>query len=156
MKILIVDDHKDLAEIWKAFLAPLHAQIEVALTMYEAMEAMRKIPPPDLVFLDLLLPDTRDAEATLSQIQAIKEKNENAVVIVVTGKISESLPVIAKAMGADSFQFKLQIDSQTALFRVVKSALERKVSEGMKPLEATAHMIEHLTALLSTSPTLVP
>lgn len=149
MKILIIDDHYELADLWRTFFAPLNVPVEIAGTMEEGIAAMRKVPPPDLIFLDLWLPDTDSAEATLRNIVTLRKYNPNAVVVVVSGMTGDGIAKMALVMGADEFFHKLQMDSQVSLFRAVKSVLEKRRDSGQKTAEAGLLMIEALTALLT-------
>ena len=149
MKILIVEDQELVAMIWERALRPLSVRVILAATMEEALRAMHEIPPPDLVFLDLHLPDSQTAESTLASIQTIKGLNPEVVIVVVTGLLTgEKIVELATAMGADEFRFKQQMESQAALWRVVKTALENRRGKPGGLVGEGIDLIEKITRLL--------
>lgn len=121
MTILLVEDQKEIRSIWKQFLNPIEAEIREAESIDEAYYLMQLLPNPDLVLLDLGLPGS-GPEITLNQIKTLKEINPKAVVIVITGRISEHLPALAMRMGADAFRNKMELKTQVELFRTIKQA----------------------------------
>lgn len=154
MRILIIEDDAGMRELLRGYLAPLGVPIEEAASLAEGVEIMRKVPPPDLIFLDLWLPDTANAQATLREgITQLKGYNADAVIVVMTGDSAESVARTAREFGADAFRHKMQMDSQASLLRVVKSALEtrRDASKktGRELARAGHEMIEQLAGLLA-------
>lgn len=150
MRILLIEDNEGMRVVLRRYLDPLAVPIEEAKTLAEGLEIMRKIPPPDLVFLDLWLPDTVNAEATLRDgLGAIRSINPNAVVVVMTGDSADSIARAAVEFGADAFRHKLQMDSQAVLWGVVKSALEGRRDSGKGLVQAGQRMIEQLAGLLA-------
>lgn len=149
MTILIVEDEEAIARIWQRFLSPLSDDIRIALDLPAAFEAMRRLPPPDLVLLDLRLPGSESAESTLGQIKAIKAINPGAVVMVLTGATEANLPILAAQLGADSFQQKASVVGQERLLRAVQDALKPRTQQPEVPAYARSlELYERLTALL--------
>lgn len=150
MRILICEDDHALAELWADHMKPLGYEIEIAHTLAAAIEAMRRIPPPDLLFLDLVLPDSRDAEVTLRDgVRLATNANPNVVIVVITGMNSERIADIAAEIGADGFNFKNQVASQRSLWQAVQAALVSRVSSPRKCAEDCLLLVEKLNGLLT-------
>lgn len=124
MIVLIVEDEPSLAYAWRLAMEPVACELRMACDMREAIEQMRKLPPPDLVLLDLRLPGS-SAEATVERIRDLKAINEEAVVIVITGAVEDNLPMLARHFGADAFEHKRDIVTQGRLLTAVKNALSK-------------------------------
>ncbi|HVZ77710.1 MAG TPA: sigma-54 dependent transcriptional regulator [Gemmatimonadaceae bacterium] len=97
--VLIVDDERDITSFLGAFFERGGHQVLKAHTGEEAV-AMVKQHRPDLVLLDLRLPDISGFEV-LERVKA-----ENPVVIMITGHGDVSLAVRAMQSGAESFLTK--------------------------------------------------
>lgn len=120
--ILIVDDEPGILETLSAILTDEGYRTlttpsgDEALTLYETEH-------PDVVFLDIWLPD-RDGLETL---QAIKEKDPNAAVIMMSGHGTSATAVKSIKMGAHDYLEKpLSYDSAV---NAVLSALESKAAQ---------------------------
>lgn len=147
MKILIIEDQASIRLIMRRYLEPFGYPIEEAETLAEGLAFMRKIPPPDLVYLDLKLPDSRDAEKTLADgMAAIRAINPQAVIVVMTGDVTATLPALAGRLGADVFRQKLDLDSQRALFEATWQAFKSRRAV-MSPQEMAASSLELLEKL---------
>lgn len=80
-KILIVDDDPEVNDLLSRFLTTLgYDDIETALDGKEGIE-IAEIEMPDLVLLDLILPDIKGDIV----FQKIKEVNKDTSVIAITG-----------------------------------------------------------------------
>lgn len=150
-QFLIVEDQEEVANIWKRFLEPMGVPVAIALNLEEAAAVMRKVPPPDLVLLDLILPDSKEPSETLAKgIKMIREHNPNALVVVITGAAVENIAVLARAMGADEFYHKIEMTSQARLLNAVKGVLEKnsEAKDVKARVENGTNMIAKLTGLL--------
>lgn len=98
-------------------------EVRTASNLREAFREMRKIPPPDLVVLDLIFCGTEasSADETLKHIAALKAINENTVVLVVTGA-NEITAQLALQHGADFFVTKEETATQERLYRACQEA----------------------------------
>lgn len=67
-RILVVDDDEDVAELLAAHCRQLGHRAETALTGRDAVRRAQEAPP-DVVILDLLLPDL-DGRAVLEELRA--------------------------------------------------------------------------------------
>lgn len=109
--ILIIDDEKDLCWLLGDTLSSKGYNVEFANTKKEAMARIKK-RAPDLVFLDLKLPDA-DGMKVLSRI---KKKNPKTIVNIISAYGSQESKEEAKSKGAYSF-----IDKPFSESRILKS-----------------------------------
>lgn len=122
MIALIIEDDPVVRGLWVRFLTPVAAEIRHSDNLEEAIELMRRIPPPDLVLLDLRLPDSTKAEATLARIPEFKRMNPKAVIMVITGAMDSNLPSLATQSGVDAFIDKGSVTGQTKLLQSIQEA----------------------------------
>lgn len=139
MIILIVDDDLCTLELRKsqfertAKSKNIDCLIRTARTLTEAIEEMRKIPPPDLVLLDLIFAGHQPmtAEATILEISKFKAISSDVKVMVLTGSPDERLRQMALEYGADSFAQKHHVISQEKLFRACATAFKDTGGQSM-------------------------
>ncbi len=149
--VLMIEDVAVMREAWKRCLEPLQCEILEAGTLREAMELMRKIPPPDFIFLDLNLPDSRDAD-TLRAIEDLRRLNPRCVVIVLTGLTDEKLRTVAAIMGADLFEQKQDVAQQNELWAAMKTAIEQPTQNRAEPpFEHSLALLERINALICSA-----
>lgn len=141
--ILIVDDDVNITYILAGQLRAL-GEVRSAHNIADALIEMRKLPPPDLVFLDLFFKE-HGAEETLSHIAKFKEINPNAVIIVITGSSEARLEQMALEMGADKFTQKNQIATSARLYKACRGAFIDKGASGQE-------MLDRLNLLLTPPP----
>ncbi len=96
--ILIIDDEKDLCQLLGDTLSSRGYNVESANTRREAMSSL-KSRSPDLVFLDLKLPDG-DGTKLISKIKKI---NPDTVVNVISAYGSEDAKEKAMELGVNRF-----------------------------------------------------
>ncbi|MEI6415828.1 MAG: response regulator [Pseudomonadota bacterium] len=94
-----------------------------ATTLASAIEAIRR-DPPDVVLLDLGLPDSSDIDT----LRALRAAAPDLAIIVLTGHDDDALAVTALEAGAQNYLVKGQFD-QDALRRAVRNAIIRKKLE---------------------------
>jgi two-component system phosphate regulon response regulator PhoB len=102
-RVLIVDDERDLCRLLDFNLRQEGFETEVALTGEEALAAARR-KVPDLVLLDLMLPDIPGTEVC-KQLKA-GERTRQARVIMLTAKGEEVDRVVGFQLGADDYVTK--------------------------------------------------
>ncbi len=98
--VLIVDDEPGILEIASAYLRRDGFQVRVAATGRRAL-AVTLLQPPDLIVLDLMLPDISGEE-----ICAELRKVSNVPILMLTSKSSEEDRVRGLALGADDYLVK--------------------------------------------------
>lgn len=123
MTILLVDDDLSMRKYWIRCLAPLKAEILQASSVEEAREQMKKIPPPDVLLLDLGLPPMNASE-TLSEVRALREHNPNLVIIAISGMAEEDLLKAVAGTMVNAAITKDDMLYQDNLLKLVKSILE--------------------------------
>jgi DNA-binding response OmpR family regulator len=97
-KILIIDDEAQMCEFIKSYLEKRGYEVIVSLTGKEALEVYPKVNP-DLVLLDLGLPDT-DGRSILKEIKA---KMPQIKVMVVSAYKDQATQDELIKLGADYF-----------------------------------------------------
>jgi DNA-binding response OmpR family regulator len=99
-KILIVDDQRDLLDLLSMSLTPEGYQVRTALNAAEALSAI-KLRKPDLILLDILLPDISGVRLTTQ----LKNDAETAgiPIILLTAKDSETDIIVGLSVGADDY-----------------------------------------------------
>nr|CRH07398.1 putative two-component hybrid sensor and regulator [Candidatus Magnetococcus massalia] len=95
--VLVVDDEPANIDLIKGIL-PTTYKVKVAINGERALKIVQKTPAPDLVLLDVMMPDM-DGYAVC---QAIKESPATAAipVLFITGTITETIEQRAQEVGA--------------------------------------------------------
>ena len=120
-RILVVDDEPDILELVRLNLSQDGHSVDTAANGEEAMERMQK-NPPDLVILDLMLPDLpgTDICREMRRDPALKD----IPVIMLTAKGNELDRVVGFELGADDYVTK-PFSPRELLLRV-KAILRRR------------------------------
>ena len=101
-KLLIVDDQEDSLSLIKEIMTTSgYSVVETAVNGREALEKFKKIRP-DLVLLDMLLPDISGEELTVKMLEIEKE----AIILILTGVDDAELKERCLAKGAKGFLSK--------------------------------------------------
>jgi two-component system alkaline phosphatase synthesis response regulator PhoP len=99
MKILLVDDEKDIVEFLEYNLIQEGFEVVSAFDGKEALEKLKS--KPDLIILDVLMPKM-DGYETCEKIRKIKEF-KNTPIIFLTAKSAEVDEIKGLNLGADDF-----------------------------------------------------
>jgi signal transduction histidine kinase len=141
--VLIVDDNREMTSIVSLILESDGYETSGAFTGREALEKVAA-DSPDLLLLDLNLPDLRGEEV----LKRVRETHEDTAVIIITGFGSEQVAVDLMKAGAVDFISK-PFQRET-LLKAVKSALkirddliEEKRHEGYSSLEKFFPFLAH-------------
>ncbi len=102
--VLIVDDEQDLVDTLEYNLHGAGYETRTALTGSAALEAAARHPLPDLILLDLMLPDVSGTEVC-RQVRSQQETSEIPV-IMLTAKGEEIDRVVGFEVGADDYVVK--------------------------------------------------
>jgi len=97
-EILIIDNEKDLCSLLRDTLSSRKYEVGIANTKREALSFLKK-ETPDLVFLDLKLPDGDG----LKLLPIIRKSHPEAIVNIISAYGSEESREEAKAKGAYAF-----------------------------------------------------
>lgn len=119
LSAIVVDDEPMLAKFIQSYLSFEGFQVRLASNRAEVVAEFRKLPVPDLIILDVVLPDADgfDILLRLRQHPALK----NVPVIMLTGKATREAVLKGLAGGADGYVTKpFEAD---ALMHVVRTVL---------------------------------
>lgn len=118
IRILLVEDHK-LMRVGLKSLFEEHKELEVISEAQSGKEAIEnyKISHPDVVLMDIGLPDMSGIEAT----KKIIESSSNAKVVILTSHLSEQEVMDALHAGACAYVMKdINIEILKMIIRTVK------------------------------------
>jgi two-component system, OmpR family, response regulator len=116
--VLAVDDDPDVAKLLGTYLGFEGFEARIATNRAEIVAGLRQAPPPDLVLLDVMLPDVDGFEvlARMRQHPALK----SVPVIMLTAKATREAVLKGLHGGADGYVTKpFQVDSLIQAVRVV-------------------------------------
>ena len=102
--ILVVEDERDLLSTLDYNLRREGYQTRTAATGREALDAIAREPAPDLVLLDLMLPDLPGTEVCRRLRQ--QDRTRHVPVMMVTAKGEEIDRVVGFEVGADDYVVK--------------------------------------------------
>ncbi len=102
--ILIVEDERDLLTTLEYNLEREGYRTRTAATGREALEQASRQPPPDLILLDLMLPDLAGTE--VARKLRIQDATKEIPIIMCTAKGEEIDRVVGFEVGADDYVVK--------------------------------------------------
>jgi DNA-binding response OmpR family regulator len=120
--ILVVDDEPSISEVVSIYLRRAGYQVTVARDGREALDALEK-EPPDLVVLDLMLPEVDGLEIT----RRLRAEGDTPI-IMLTARREEADRIAGLEMGADDYVVK-PFSPQELVSRV-KAVLRRTRGPG--------------------------
>src|SRR5687767_14887073 len=121
LSILLVEDDPVHAHLAQAALLPSSDGFDWELTHVETLAAACAVAqPPDLVLLDLTLPDARG----LDTLRRLRERFAFVPVVLLTAAEDPEIESRAISAGAQDFLGKDELTART-LRRVVRYAMER-------------------------------
>ena len=132
-RVLVVDDEPDLLELVRVNLAQGGYAVETAATGSEALAALRRAPP-DVMILDLMLPDISGTELC-ARVRA-DQRLTGLPIIMLTAKSEEIDRVVGLELGADDYVTKPFSPRELALR--VRAVLRRRAPSGEE-----ARVFEH-------------
>ncbi len=132
-KILVIEDEEDLNQTLSFNLENEGYKVTSALKGSEALEILETSSPPDLVILDLMLPDMPGLD--ICRHIRSKDNLKNISVIIVTAKGEEVDRVVGFELGADDYIVKPY--SVRELMLRIQAQLRRN-----EPSEVTAENLE--------------
>jgi diguanylate cyclase (GGDEF)-like protein len=126
LRILLVEDDVTYARFAQNMLQSVPStrfQLAHATSVHSAIERLA-IAAPDIVLLDLGLPDARDLEA----LTALVDAAPNLAIVILSGTEDEVLALEAVKAGAQDYLLKGQATPEL-LVKAIRYAIERKQSE---------------------------
>jgi two-component system phosphate regulon response regulator PhoB len=123
-RILVVDDEPDLLELVRVNLRQASYEVETAETGRQALDCLRR-RPPDLLVLDLMLPDLSGTDVC----RQVRQEPELAAlpIIMLTAKADEVDRVVGLELGADDYVTKPF--SPRELVLRIRAVLRRRAPE---------------------------
>lgn len=100
LKILVVEDEKNIVRVVTYNLEREGYQVDVATDGEQALEKIRRAPP-DLLLLDLMLPKVDGLE--VCRLLRADAKTAHVPIIMVTAKTQEADRVVGLELGADDY-----------------------------------------------------
>jgi PleD family two-component response regulator len=126
LRILLVEDNAGDARLVKEMLKESNRfpfQIAHVTTQAQAVAYLEQ-ETPDIVFLDLSLPDGHG----LASAGRIIDRHRNLPIVILTGLDDESVGLEAVHRGAQDYLVKGQLDARL-ISRVILYSIERKLAE---------------------------
>ncbi len=102
IKVLVIDDNKELTNIIETYLNKKGFDVISAHTIQEAMNILENVKRVDVILLDLMLPDMHG----LDFLKVIREHSKNVAVIVITGIKDLNTVIEVMKAGADDYLVK--------------------------------------------------
>lgn len=133
-KILVIDDEKAINKLVCSYLSKEQFQPISAYNGMEAMQALKK-ENPDLIILDVMLPDTEGSALSLE----IREFS-NAPIIFLSCKTQEIDKIIALSAGGDDYITKPFMPGE--LIARIKAHLRRQNSLTRRMAETESNTFE--------------
>jgi two-component system phosphate regulon response regulator PhoB len=145
--ILIVDDEPDLVVTLDYNLKKEGYRTRTAANGKEALEAAHQEPLPDLVLLDLMLPDTSGTE--ICRKLRADERTRTIPVVMLTAKGEEIDRVVGFEVGADDYVIKpfsvrelvLRVQAVLRRSETQDPATSERVTFGKLVLDPASHKV---------------
>ena len=146
-KILVIEDEEDLNQTLSFNLENEGYKVTSALKGSEALEILENSLPPDLVILDLMLPDMPGLD--ICRHIRSKDSLKNISVIIVTAKGEEVDRVVGFELGADDYIVKPY--SVRELMLRIQAQLRRGEKESSQDTSDDEPNISYQDLLIDTS-----
>ena len=146
-KILVIEDEEDLNQTLSFNLENEGYKVTSALKGSEALKILENASPPDLVILDLMLPDMPGLD--ICRHIRSKDNLKNISVIIVTAKGEEVDRVVGFELGADDYIVKPY--SVRELMLRIQAQLRRGEKESSKDTPDDEPNISYQDLLIDTS-----
>lgn len=145
MQLLLVEDSDSLVKVISHIMDGLFESIIHAGTMEGAL-AHIATETPDVIWLDLVLPDSTDADATMSRIPRFRLSCPDATIVVMSGMDGPAVKNRCIALGADAFLSKAAPIRAAQIIGLLASGCLNRIQGG--GVDGTAELLEKVTAAL--------
>src|SRR5512134_308475 len=135
-RILVVDDDKEIVRLVQAYLQQAGFQVLTAYDGETALHSLRR-DRPDLVVLDLMLPDRDGWDIT--RIVRGDSALASTPIIMLTARVEDTDKIVGLELGADDYITK-PFNSREVVARV--KSLLRRVKLDQSP-QAAPHVLVH-------------
>jgi two-component system KDP operon response regulator KdpE len=129
VRILVVDDEPPIRKLLRAAFGSQGYDVVEAATGAEARRRLAEKPAPDLVILDLGLPDVQGHEL----LREWREAGDSTPVIVLSSRTDEAGIVAALELGADDYVTK-PFSAAELLARIKVALRHRLQAQGERPV----------------------
>lgn len=141
--LLIVEDEADLRETLEYFLASQGFEVRGASRGAEALRIVRSAPP-DLLLLDLMLPDISGSDVC-RQLRS-EPRTANLPIVILTARGGEGDRIRGLEMGADDylvkpFSLRELVLRLQAILRTARGVLSDDLSAGAIHLDLEGHRV---------------
>ena len=126
-RVLIVDDDPDIVRLVSYNLSHSGYEVQTATTGREALELVQK-QPPDLIVLDVMLPDVDGLEVCRTLRQ--QAPSRRIPILMLTARGEEIDRVVGFELGADDYVSKPFSSKRTCSSREVHSSARRNRPHG--------------------------
>ena len=131
-RIVLADDNQDMRQYVAGILSDAGYQVEACANGAQALEAVRRGPQPDLLLMDVMMPDLGGLEL-LRQLRA-DPATQGVLVILLSAAAGEEARVEGIAAGADDYlvkpfsarELRARIDGAVRLSRARQAAAGRE------------------------------
>jgi PAS domain S-box-containing protein len=127
LKILLVEDSLDQAELIEQFLLNNNLALQFSITRTERISTAQQILKQesfDAILLDLELPDSQG----INTVTQLKKYSFNTPIVVLTAQSDQKIAIQSIQLGAQDYLVKIQITSEI-LIRSLRYAIERQQSQ---------------------------
>lgn len=111
MKALVVEDEAGMARILKTWLEKLGLEVQITDTLDSAAKIIATPPVPEVITLDLNLLDS-PVQDTISRVKEIRSLTPEALLLIVSGVMTDYDKIRLTTMGADATIEKLDIGTE--------------------------------------------
>jgi len=127
-RVLVVEDNRDIAELVGRYLGKAGYATDIVASGREALQAITE-RPPDLLILDLMLPEVDGLE--ICRAVRLNEKTAGTPIIMLTARAEESDRIVGLELGADDYVAKpFSPNELVARVRALLRRAERGPSRG--------------------------
>lgn len=126
-KIWLIEDDRPLIEMYREALEMANFEFETTATGYESIEKLKKIREgkerkPDLILLDLLLPDINGTQI-LEEIRKYEE-TKNLLVFILSNYTAPEMKEMGVELEAERFILKVDY-TPSQLVKLIKERLKK-------------------------------
>ena len=127
-KILLIEDDLATIEVYETIFKKAGFEVEVIKWGEEALNRVKEIeenkfPKPDVVLLDLILPDINGIEV-LKEIRK-NEKTKDLLVFILTNYTDVQLEKMGYSLGSERYLLKTDY-TPSQLIEIIEKSLKRK------------------------------
>ena len=127
-RILVVDDDREIVRLVRAYLEQAGFAVYVAYNGETALHAVRR-ERPDLIVLDLMLPDRDGWEIT--RLVRSEPALAGTPIVMLTARVEDTDKIVGLELGADDYVTK-PFNPQVVVARV-RAVLRRATAEPLPP-----------------------